>query len=97
MFVLVVSPGFSLVQTMMTTTTKDTVTNPVVEASLRDGPIKQFDVVKHMYLSPQKMVVLFSKVFCDFDLVLEIFSTHFSIHSPECISHMNNRMDKLAL
>ena len=42
MFVLVVSPGFSLVQTMMTdrqTTTTDTVTNPLVEASLRDGLI----------------------------------------------------------
>ena len=42
-FVLVVSPSFSLVQTMMTTTTDrqtDTVTNPLVEASLRDGLIR---------------------------------------------------------
>ena len=38
MFVLVVSPGFSLVQTMMTTDDY-TVTNPLVEASLRDGLI----------------------------------------------------------
>ena len=38
MFVPVVSPGFSLVQTMMTTD-YDTVTNPLVEASLRDGLI----------------------------------------------------------
>ena len=40
MFVLVVSPGFSLVQTMMTDRqTTDTVTNPLVEASLWDGLI----------------------------------------------------------
>ena len=39
MFVLVVSPGFSLVQTMMTT--DNTVTNPLVEASLRDGLITE--------------------------------------------------------
>ena len=38
MFVLVVSPGFSLVQTMMTTT-EYRVTGTVVEASLRDGLI----------------------------------------------------------
>ena len=41
-FVLVVSLGFSLVQTMMTErqTTTDTRTNPLVEASLRDGLIR---------------------------------------------------------
>ena len=43
MFVLVVSPGFSLVQTMMTTTDRqtdnNTRTNPLVEASLRDGQL----------------------------------------------------------
>ena len=37
MFVLVVFPGFSLVQTMMT---DYRVTNPLVEASLRDGLIR---------------------------------------------------------
>ena len=40
MFVPVVSPGFSLVQTMMTDRQTDTVKNPLVEASLQDGLIR---------------------------------------------------------
>ena len=48
MFVLVVSPGFSLVQTMMTDrqTDDNRVTNPLVEASLRDGLIIVDEIIQ---------------------------------------------------
>ena len=32
-------------------------------------------------------------VFCDFQLFLKIFSTHFTSHCPKCLFHMNNHKD----